>query len=766
MTIVKSTRAVMNYPYIRLDLAFVNTYTSCARSLSLDEVTLKLFECYCNLVQINITCSSLPSNNFNQTIRGFMGALHSKNFVNAARNSRMKRAREFIKVIDAMRSNNPKLNAPSWNPELPTNCRAEWDGLFSTLNEEAKKYWCCWLVKGRHSSEKHIPFHLIWHSHSTAFAIETYEAIRLYLETKTDDDTTVLKIMFEYLSQHADNYPIDTFQDPNKIHTFFEELCRFYFMDGYEKQRNINSLITKWSGMLITINSALIDKGKWARPFIPLPRPSVKQVKGGAKTHIKRTKEGTDVHQKLITDVPLQITDTEAIELLFKHVERDIDFVTAWAKKEQRYLYERYQRRIALSKEGAYIEGLNGKKSLQEINFNNICTTFERDGFQPDYMNVWVKKFGVTNGRKVAKELGLPITDSLHCYQLLLIAEHPAIQPNFLKDLCLFDKNEQQTGFRANGDACWVLDGKKRRRGSNRAQYIIELNPTTKKLVEEVIDLTSALRAYLRSINDDNWRRLFLSCGHGFSKPKPIGRIKWNKTHLEAPSSVGVVDSFYHVMNADRKPEDRITRAQVINFISRVSLGTLRASSGVKVYLETKSVDKMAKVLGHSQYSTKLLSHYLPEALLAFFQTRWIRVFQRGLICEAMRESPYLLRAASFQKMEDLHEFLTNHGLGNIPAHLSNLESSQAEIDEAVNSHVVIKVDIGILTALLSIEQAVKNTVKQNSVSGLARYWRDVSQALTHEIEQGGDPLLIDHLNRARKFIDPDRMGNIIYETP
>lgn len=92
-------------------------------------------------------------------------------------------------------------------------------------------------------------------------------------------------------------------------------------------------------------------------------------------------------------------------------------------------------------------------------------------------------------------------------------------------------------------------------------------------------------------------------------------------------------------------------------FLERVSLTSLRASCGVAVYLRTKDVTEMAKALGHAKYDPSLLGRYLPEAILAFFQTRWIRIFQRSFICEAMKDSPYLLEATTFETMDELHVF-------------------------------------------------------------------------------------------------------------
>lgn len=57
----------------------------------------------------------------------------------------------------------------------------------------------------------------------------------------------------------------------------------------------------------------------------------------------------------------------------------------------------------------------------------------------------------------------------------------------------------------------------------------------------------------------------------------------------------------------------------MIAFITRLSPTAFRASCGVEVYLDTHSVEAMAKALGHTTYSSALLSSYLPEPILDFF---------------------------------------------------------------------------------------------------------------------------------------------------
>jgi hypothetical protein len=118
--------------------------------------------------------------------------------------------------------------------------------------------------------------------------------------------------------------------------------------------------------------------------------------------------------------------------------------------------------------------------------------------------------------------------------------------------------------------------------------------------------------------------------------------------------------------------------------------------------------------------------------------------FQKAIICEAMKDSEYLLEATKFEKIDDLHEFLTNHALKNIPKsvmsdHIDNRQKMIEKSNSDDNSQIYFSVDKGILVALMSLENAVKFAMKNKTINGYAKYWSKVSELITKEIERGND---------------------------
>jgi len=192
------------------------------------------------------------------------------------------------------------------------------------------------------------------------------------------------------------------------------------------------------------------------------------------------------------------------------------------------------------------------------------------------------------------------------------------------------------------------------------------------------------------------------------------------------------------------------------------SLRSLRATKGVLVFLEKGSVEAMAKALGHKFYTSKLIEHYLPKPILEFFQERWVRIFLTGLIVEAMKESVFLLEATAFESMAELDEFMREHAIKAIPAHLRDPESTDVgAVVSRDRAEVVFGVNEGILTLLLSVERAVDKGGQE--LSGIALYWAAISKRLSAFIDSSRDrPDLKHFLAAARVHASPARIEHLL----
>ncbi len=310
-------------------------------------------------------------------------------------------------------------------------------------------------------------------------------------------------------------------------------------------------------------------------------------------------------------------------------------------------------------------------------------------------------------------------------------------------------------------DAGWYLRGVKRRRGAALAQQEVLLTAETLQIVRDIVELTTPLRNWLRTQNHQHWRRLFLSISSMGATPS-----HWNADSEAHRNKEWMSNRFREFASSSRGDDNNDLlwlRDPVVSLdlATRFSLRRLRASSGVLVYLETGSVETMAEALGHAKWRPSLLDRYLPRPIQEFFVERWIRLFQSGILCEALRESPFLLEATEFDSMDELDEFLEHHALKRVPAHLESPDMLPArELPE--RRSVVFGIHAGVLTILMSLEAAVKTSPRR--ACGRAIRWARISERLIPHLEsQNEQPEFHSMVAMARRHIDPSRVEALIY---
>jgi hypothetical protein len=510
---------------------------------------------------------------------------------------------------------------------------------------------------------------------------------------------------------------------------FWREFMAYHFMRKHERGVSISTCIQGWRGQWVLFATKyLIPAQLFASPWGAFPSPELKYATS-VKTHLRVTREGHEVKTKLLTHIPLYLSDEKVLKLLFEEIRRDFDSVVKWATWSAKDLWDRHLHRKQLSFNGTP-QRIAANAKLKYFNENNswvinsdmlriAASNYEHDGFlsarDPEMRFRYPKPLSETS---VA--LGLPITNSLLAHCLILVANHPEITTAFLEGLELYGKNGARVGFLEIDGRCQLI-GYKHRRGPNSSQQIVNLTDTTAEIVRQVIALTKPLRKYLKDRNNPAWRFLLLTCGKGFMVPRPVRTLSSSTSDPSRCESLAVSLGNTSKLSLEERRD----------LVSRLSLASLRASAGVLVYLETKSTAKMAAALGHTEYQPKLLERYLPEPIASFFQERWVRIFQTGIIIEALKDSPYALEASGFTTMEQLHKFLNQHVLK-----ISSSEDGESEGDEIngrTSREVIFGVNTTILTALLSLQLAVDEAT--TPVRAIATYWSIISRHLVKHIE-------------------------------
>ena len=728
-SIIQTALALNYYPRKHIDAPTLNLLRQSIpvgdNKSDLLNPLINLFDGYLGITGQSITYLSLFKNTANELFSGFIGALLCETFVATSRSTRDNYVRTILKTLKAI-----SFNIPNLTSEIDQDTALIlWRGM--RIDPLQREYYQGWRVESKTGEEgSHLKLAWVWNNLGPEVARALHKAANDFTQRyELKSQGNFVPVLNELLIYMECNHPEITEKHLANLHyttKFIDGFCSAFFVSKQEVGRCLLTTIKRWADARPFLESTLLDSGVLAKPYRNIPYFETKR-KTGAESNLVKNKEGVIVKNKLIVDVPLHLTDDEVIKLIFKKINKDVDTVLNWAQQEASSIYER-------------------------------CTM---NGTKFDYMdfelttNQIASKYGISLKRKektvdLAHRLGLPTSYSLEPFVYLLIKERPKITESFLFSLELYDKHGNFVGLEKT-DACTYLLGCKKRRGGERALQKVELNKKSITLVNQIIKLTEPLRKYLKAKGDDNYRYLFLSCITGFFHPIPIQNSLDPKEE-----SAALERRFNQFIESADNCDDR----EVKELVKRLTPTKFRATIGVQVYLETGSTKAMSEALGHINYKPELLSHYLPEPILQFFQSRWIRIFQKGIVCEAMKDSPLLLRASNFKTMDELDLFLNNHVL-SLPD-----DPVETGADENIDvGRVYISVDENILTALLSLESAVASA-DHNKISAKAIYWSKFTSFLTVEIEKNSfDPEMNLALENARNNVDPALMQGLIYNS-
>lgn len=726
-------------------------------------VLKRTLECILQITDKKLDMETMKSFSFNEICFLYIGALYSSIFY-TSHHRKYVLLQLFLKLIKRLEQLFNAYPLPiiavstTNNTEDIEKCRFQFERI--TLNEEKLWLWQGWPCPNRRGRVYWAPLHDLNTKFGRSFTNSFHSICIEFVGGRNVNKVPCLTSLIKFISQYQAIVDVNDLKRPEIMGRFWRSFMKYYLISKYANGEGskFTTLSDNWHNAFVPFaKSFLIPSGLFAEPFGEFPNFPAKNS-SGANTHIRTSKNGEEVKVKLLTDIPLHLSDEESMHLLFKQIQEDVSIATNWASWASNDIWSRYQLRLENSLNGQIVKrgtdsSHNGNRwKIDRKNPNHLKNAAATLNYHGHIVNDNDAFVILPNPLlQTAYELGLPITGALLPHCILLIANHPMITPSFLENLQLYDKNGKQIGF-IKTDSGYKLIGHKRRRGPNLAEQIISLNETTTMIVTQIIALTSSIREYLRSQLDDNWRYLLLTSKQGFSYPN---RIKKISSETEVRSRVEkFAESLENtcLLNSDER----------LRYALRFNFSSLRASSGVLIYLQTRSINEMSKALGHAKVDFGLIERYLPEPILSFFQERWIRIFQAAILVEALKESPYLLKASGFKCIQELDEFLRLHALRFLDGNQEEYNYLETLGGESIN---VLRFGINttILTLLISLQLAVQNATK--TVHEKAKYWAELSKHLIGHIEtkELNRPDLLSHLEKAKELADPLIMSQIIY---
>ncbi|WP_342316311.1 hypothetical protein [Lysobacter sp. FW306-1B-D06B] len=619
-------------------------------------------------------------------------------------------------------------------------------------------FWSGWVITNKRDAPFHLRLYGMFERLGPEFTTELVDAASTYFRTRSLDQIDAINALSEFVAAYPP--PLDTrsFRDSEWLEIFVTQFMVSYFTAGAQAKHNLTTIHARWGWFCDFMEGHVLGR-IWGSLIHGMPRPRIKKPKG-AHLNVRTSASGELVKAKLITEVPLEITDHEALQRIWDQIRSEVDSIVRWARSEADAAWQRHLSRLELEDVGVATvptpkKGPRSGKRKRVTRENpdypaHAAATFKAYGFNPsDPVNrpevIYADRI------QTAWDLGLPSREVLVAHAALLIEKYPCITCAYLKDLQLFDDRGRLNGYRRLGDAGWCLSGLKRRRGAELAQMDVPLDSEANELVRRLIKLTEPLRQYLRRSGNDDWRYLFLSAHTMGAQPTRFMpdqncnvMVPWLTTRLE---EMGLAGDVAH------------------SLATRFTLTRLRASCGALVYFESESVDEMAKALGHARHSAALLDHYLPRPLQDFFVERWIRIMQEGLVCEAMKDSELLLEVSTFQSMKQLNTFLTNHAIKHLPAHLVDpdcglQDAGDTASDPILDSKIVFSISPSVLRCLLEVQKAVHTAT--GPVGTRARRWCGIADRLIPHIEQ--DDVLASILRVAERLPAPANIEDLILD--
>ncbi|MEP0354395.1 hypothetical protein [Paraglaciecola sp.] len=542
---------------------------------------------------------------------------------------------------------------------------------FSGVNDEKLGFFSGWLLEDNTGNKISVEFSFIREAYGDKVAEQLFSALsrfcRKVKEQTAQSHIKHFKGLFKYFIKLADDFPtLRQYLQSSLAVKYLSVIFNIELKSHIEKGLDGSAFVKAWSTKMSIYRECLITYSIFDEPIFSLPVPRFRQAITLSGSHNSMEKsEGCSsgiFNHKLLTKIPLERTDKQAIKEVLKDVRRDIGHVISTSKRASEINYRRLKRfeqyaAIAAPKELGDVIDYDSIVQKQAI----ACATFSHFLWgQPAKSGGYSTFLGYRDQTEyLNKILSIPTYHILYPLLLLLVHEHPKITESWLLNWRFYDDGGKPLGYVKVKDG-WVIRSVKKRRGPVNAEQIVKLNDTSKVIVERIIKHTKLAREFLKRQGNNDYQYMLLIA----SLEKLPAKLK-GITNLKKITSSSVFTRSLSLRSSHVSKE----RAQEV--ANMLTISRLRSSSGVEVFLKTNSVKKMCEALGHKEERADLVNRYLPLPILKYFKDRWIRVFQNAIVYEAMKESKHLHKAIDISP-DALEEFLENHRLYSMHGHVKD----------------------------------------------------------------------------------------------
>ena len=618
-------------------------------------------------------------------------------------------------------------------------CIAKYQSL--PVNEENLAYLNGWLIASQSRENVVVNLDFLYAKYGRAFTDKIHEALRCYgltqktntLQTRIFDLLYLLKVASN-LDKKNTAESFELLLSVSNVQLTFYKAYQILLSECILKNNNLVAFNKAFITSLEAYESAFINTRLYPCPLKPFIKPKVLKVRnppsfssGGKPSELEKV--------RWFADIPLQIKDEEAIEIIEARISRNMGYLRTVLTNHFNELKKRQERNKAFIESG-WIKPLTGNRGgytseVCEIGKHylaNTVATFYHYGIG-GYSGTDYEGFLGFRGKtdELIRELNFPTNSTLFTLTALLVMEHPKITPAWLQKLQLLNEHGKRQGYFQVGEQ-FILSSEKERRGRNLAQQDVVLNDFSKSIVDFIVEHTELAREHLKSIGNPNWRYLLLTCSHNQAYRPQQPTTLYKKTLF----LIGLLKE-----KANIASEHGLSGQDIDSIATITTHRSIRRHRGLQIYLETRSISAVADALGHKEVQPQLLASYLPKPLMDFFTERVVRQFQKAIILKAMEKSPYLLDAVNMS-YEQIEEFMENHGLNEIPD--LNAESFDKVVSNAERSlfdNIVFTVTVPLIQLLISIKAIIDTDSDESNFHDLVQHWYRSASYLLKRFEMG-----------------------------
>lgn len=669
----------------------------------------------------------------------FYGALGSERFIDAAETSRTSLAYNFYTVLNRL-AEVTIVQFADHHQKVAGRIPEEFVQAFEKLklNDAQVRKLRPYLLTTKAGTEFNVLLGDMAPVLGEQFTDAFHGGLRTIARPKAKD--TALRDFGTTFSQFvcyraANHHPISPklLTDPAFVQIFLVDFMEYHFMKMTRRKTavqegTLGSLQKLWSRYGVYW-AALAGQKIVAAPTSAFPSGNPKLLSDDSVGHrkIKTDMAGNTfvITQKLITAVPLHITDEEATRLVFEQLKTDFTIVQTWLRDHLNSFFDDYEAGLALAAEVQELPAadeveLATRQNANKCEFPLAIKYFkEAHGGYADTSRVPTPVYPDLAARsriskkRLSRYLGIPSRQEAMAFMAFLASHDGRFSESALAAAKLLDSK----GTRINAvetDAGLTLTVLKERDAGD-GWHDVPLTGEVAALVRRWIEVTAPLRKHMKLYGVSGWQNLVIYTGKPLGAPARFTR------------SSNIHSTFRHFA---REYESRLG-----NLAELVTIPRIRSTRGVLVFLESMDLTKMARELSNTNETS--LRHYLPDSLWEYFTTRWVRIFQNLLIVEATRDTSYMQRALHFSSAPEMDEFLRNHAVTPlIPAEEELMETTQEAGSARKPDELMIAASPGIFATLLSISDASSQATEQGrQLAPQAVYWTEFTQRLKAHIE-------------------------------